>query len=212
VNPPLLELSETDLQELRRHALAKSFGKGEAVFLEGDDPDAIWLVEDGLIHSTIQGADGSVSIPQFYVKGQVFCAAAVITGKPYPCAAVAAQDSRLLAIPGRRFLELFGRMPEFAKSLLVQMAPQICEAHCRCAMAAAPVEARLAALLLRLHRQFQSGPIPFTRQELGQMAGTTVETTIRTLSEWAKQGYVEGSRGNLKVKDIEALEELAATE
>jgi CRP-like cAMP-binding protein len=88
------------------------------------------------------------------------------------------------------------------------MAPSFCEAHCANALAAAPVKTRLAALLTRMHKQFEGASLPFTRQELSQMAGTTVETTIRTLSEWGKKGFIHSTRGEIKVLKIGKLEEI----
>ena len=65
-------------------------------------------------------------------------------------------------------------------------------------LAVDPVEARLAAALLRLaKREGARGdkgvtlPFHLTRQSLADMTGTTVETAIRTLSRWIRDGVLD---------------------
>ena len=204
----LFDLSQEDLQTLLKYGKEKTVAKGEEIFGEGDDPDAIYLVKDGRVHMTKASTSGAESLVAFYEPGSTFCVAASIIGKPYPCAARAALDSVIISIPSARFLELFEKLPSFAKRLLHEMAPQFCEAHCDCALSVESVDKRLAYTLLRLDKQFQGRAIPFTRQELAQMVNTTVESCIRTLSAWTKDGWVEGVRGELKVVQRKSLEAL----
>jgi CRP-like cAMP-binding protein len=203
------ELSSEDLAALAKHGRTIKVAKGEPVFAAGDEPDTLWLVRNGRIHLTKTASNGAESLVAFYGGGQSFCVAATLINKPFPCSAKAATDSELIAVPASAFRKLFEQLPAFAKRLLTEMAPQFCDAHCDCALNVESVEVRLASTLLRLDRQFEGGAIPFTRAELAQMVNTTVESCIRTLSSWSKEGLVEGSRGELTVKDRHALEELA---
>jgi CRP/FNR family transcriptional regulator len=59
------------------------------------------------------------------------------------------------------------------------------------------VESRIAAVLLMLAENYGHASdaglvieVPLTRQDIAEMAGTTVESTIRTMSSWQKQGHV----------------------
>jgi CRP/FNR family transcriptional regulator len=52
--------------------------------------------------------------------------------------------------------------------------------------------------------------LPFTRQELADMTGTTVESAIRTLSKWEKQGVIKSDRGHIDIKQPRTLEEAVA--
>jgi CRP/FNR family transcriptional regulator len=79
-------------------------------------------------------------------------------------------------------------------------------------LAVEPVEARLAAALLRMAEREGTATGParrlsfhLTRQSLADMTGTTVETTIRVVSRWIKGGIVRDEGGRLVLLDVEAL-------
>ena len=82
-----------------------------------------------------------------------------------------------------------------------------------------PAEARLAAALLRLAdregvRAKGGVELPFhlTRQSLADMSGTTVESAIRVVSRWLRDGLVEDRGGRLVIQDRDGLRELAEGE
>jgi CRP-like cAMP-binding protein len=82
-----------------------------------------------------------------------------------------------------------------------------------------PVEARLAATLMRLAdregKRSRTGvelPYHLTRQSLADMAGTTVETAIRVVSRWLKDGLVVDDSGRLVLKKPDALRAMAQGE
>ena len=48
-------------------------------------------------------------------------------------------------------------------------------------------------------------PLPLSRQELADLLGTTLETTIRLMSRWQKEGLVTTEREGFVVPDLSAL-------
>ena len=48
-------------------------------------------------------------------------------------------------------------------------------------------------------------PLRLTRAELAALVGTTVETTIRTLSRWTREGLVSTGDSGLTLHDAVAL-------
>ena len=55
-------------------------------------------------------------------------------------------------------------------------------------------------------------PIHLSRQEIADMVGTTIETAIRVMSRWQKEGLVETERDGFLIRKIEALREIAPEE
>jgi CRP/FNR family transcriptional regulator len=78
------------------------------------------------------------------------------------------------------------------------------------------VEERIARLLLRkadeVARHEHGGlfiPLALSRQELADMTGTTIETAIRVMSRWAKQGLVATRDDGFVLLDRRRLAALA---
>jgi CRP/FNR family transcriptional regulator len=55
-------------------------------------------------------------------------------------------------------------------------------------------------------------PVHLSRQEIADLVGTTIETAIRVMSRWQKEGLVETERDGFLIRKIEALREIAPTE
>src|SRR5262249_22724940 len=79
--------------------------------------------------------------------------------------------------------------------------------------------ARLAAALLRLaerdgERTERGRALPFhlTRQSLADLCGTTVETAIRVMSRWTRDGVVREEGGHLIVPRLERLRSISSSE
>jgi len=77
------------------------------------------------------------------------------------------------------------------------------------------VEARIASLLLKLaDKAGEKGPegvminMKLTKQDIAEMVGTTVETSIRTMSKLTKAGLVSAKAGNIIIRDPNKLKSL----
>jgi CRP-like cAMP-binding protein len=80
---------------------------------------------------------------------------------------------------------------------------------CFCELATLKVSSRLARTLLRLAEQEgcqnQNARIPFTCEELGQMAGTTLFTVSRLLSKWTEMGLLYPQSRGIVIEDFDGL-------
>jgi CRP-like cAMP-binding protein len=52
-------------------------------------------------------------------------------------------------------------------------------------------------------------PVRLTRQEIADLCATTVETAIRVMSRWGKEGLVATERDGFLIPDPAALEVVA---
>jgi CRP-like cAMP-binding protein len=72
-------------------------------------------------------------------------------------------------------------------------------------LAVEKVERRVARVLLRMAsasgERLEGGAVritvPLSRQDIADMAGTVIETAIRTMSKFHKQGFVETREGRI---------------
>jgi CRP/FNR family transcriptional regulator len=152
--------------------------------------------------------------------GEVFGGVAVIEKRPYPASAQATETTVVLKIPAPPVIALAERHPSFIREMALMIGRRLRAAHDSVkSLAVDPVEARLAGALVRLaEREGTRGktgvtlPFHLTRQSLADMTGTTVETTIRILSRWIKDGLLADEGGRLVLGDLDGLRERAEGE
>jgi CRP/FNR family transcriptional regulator len=123
---------------------------------------------------------------------------------------VAAVDSIVVRIPTNAFHDLLQRNPLFLQRSLCLFCDRLRQVEHRSCRVYDSVERRLAQSLVTLSKKFGT-TIPLTKHELAEMANTTVETTIRVLSQLKKQGILKSSRGSTTIVKPSALQHLAGS-
>ncbi len=195
---PFKRLNAVERRRLAQAAKARSYTKGETIFRAGQSSDAVWIVKTGRVHLMKFLADGKVSTTCVMTPGETFCCLPALDRKTYPTDAIAAQDSVVVRIPSDAFHEAMERSPAFTQETLCLFCDRLRQVEYKSCMVYDSAETRLAQILLTLSKKFGL-TIPLTRQELAEVAGTTHETAIRTLSRFGKQGLIRSSRGKTTI-------------
>ncbi|MGH9399441.1 MAG: helix-turn-helix domain-containing protein [Thermoanaerobaculia bacterium] len=55
-------------------------------------------------------------------------------------------------------------------------------------------------------------PLHLSRQDIADLVGTTIETAIRVMSRWQKEGLVETEKNGFLLRDLAALKQIAPEE
>jgi CRP/FNR family transcriptional regulator len=194
-------LSAEEIAELASLAVEHSFAAGEFIFWEGDAPDWFFIVAQGQVKALKHSSLGKEFIIAFFGPGEIFGEVAVFENKPYPASAQAATETRVLGIGREDFLSFLASRPQVALRIINILGGRLREAQSRLRdFAGERVEQRLARTLLMLFSKL--GPtLPFTRQEIADMAGTTTETAIRFMSRLKKGGIIRSVRGKTIILD-----------
>lgn len=189
----------------------------EYVFLEGDPARWLYVVKTGRVKILRHSRAGRDVVLELLGPGEVLGGVAVIEQRPYPASAQTVEASTVVRIAAETVLALSGRYPSIIREMALMIGRRLRAAHDSVkSLAIDPVEARLAARLLRLAesdgaRGSRGVTLPFhlTRQSLADMTGTTVETTIRVMSRWLKEGLVTDTDGRLVIRNATALRAVA---
>ena len=212
-SPVFAGLPAREIEALGAVALEESYRAREFVFMEGDPARWFCLVKSGRVKIVRHSKTGKDVVLELVGPGEIFGGVAVFERRPYPAAAQAAEPSVVLKVPADAVNALAERHPSLIKELALMIGRRLRQAHDSVkSLAVDPVESRLAAALLRLAeregtRGKQGLTLPFhlTRQSLADMTGTTVETAIRIVSRWLKEGLLADDGARLRVLDVEAL-------
>lgn len=212
-NPAFAGLPAREVESLARLALEEPHRARDYVFMEGDQARWFCLVETGHIKIVRHSKSGKDVVLELLGPGEIFGGVAVIEKRPYPASAQAIEPTVVIKIPAEPIIALADRHPSFIREMARLIGRRLRAAHDSVtSLAVDPVEARLAAALLRLAaREGTRGkdgvtlPIHLTRQSLADMTGTTVETTIRIIGRWLKEELLEDVGGHLVLGDLDAL-------
>ena len=202
-------LNNDELTELSNLAIERSFRTDEFVFWEGDDPDYFYIVVEGRVKVIKHSSSGKEFIIAFFGTGEMFGEVAVFEGKPYPASAQVVTDTKILGIKKKDFLAFLSTRPQVALSIINVLGGRLRDAQGRLKdLAGERAEQRLARTLLMLSAKLGS-TLPFTRQEIADMAGTTTETAIRITSQLKDRGIISSVRGKIIILDETKLKLLS---
>ena len=202
-------LSEDGVTELSRLASEHRFVPDEFIFWEEDAPDWFYVIAAGKVKAVKHSSLGKEIIIAFFSPGEMFGEVAVFENKPYPASAQALAETSLLGIKREDFINFLIKHPQVALTIINVLAGRLREAQGRLRdLAGERVEQRIARLLLMLSAKL-GADLPFTRQELSDMAGTTTETAIRILSQWKSRKIISSVRGKITILDETKLRLLA---
>ncbi len=199
---PLLVLASkalrTEIEGLsRRHTYAEN----ERVFAEGEPAAFLPIVASGrvkMIHFLQPGKEVIIGI---FGPGEMFAVPPVFDGGTFPSTAVAMEETELHLLGRDRFLDLIRGSDEFAFAVIAWMCEMLREKTATIQnLATASPEHRVVSVLLKLAgREDAALPvrIELRRQEIGEMAGLTTETTIRVIRKLAAKGLLQIDRGKV---------------
>ncbi len=209
-------LSSAEIKEIYPYFIASSVKKKEVIFTEGDPSEWLYVVTEGKVKITKLSQEGKELILELIHPMDFFGGLAVIRGFPYPANAIAMEDSRLLRISRSNLLRVLDRFPSLMYCMAQQVGERMKQSHETLKnIALERVEARIASLLQKLSDKTgrKEGSeividMKLTKQDIAEMVGTTVETSIRTMSKFKKMGIVGEKNGRIVVRNMEKLKAL----
>jgi CRP/FNR family transcriptional regulator, nitrogen oxide reductase regulator len=208
-SPVFSALNENELQDMVSLVKERRLVPDEVIFWEDDPSDWFYIVLRGKVKVTKMTSAGKEIILSFFGPGEIIGEVAVFENKPYPATAQSVIESRLISIRKSDFLNFLLKHPEVSLKIIGVLSGRLRESQSRLRdLAGEKVEQRLARLLLMLSSKLGS-TLPFTRQELSDMTGTTTETTIRVLSQWKNRSIIRSVRGEIIIADESKLKLIA---
>jgi CRP-like cAMP-binding protein len=203
---------------LARRMVRRTHERDDYLFFEGDRAAWLFFVARGRVKMIKHSESGRETILATFGPGDVVGEVGVLAGDIYPATAQALEPTVTLALPRDEYAALVQDHPGLAWALIVELGRRLQRAHERIrSLAVEKVERRVARVLLRMAsttgERLQGGAVritvQLTRQDLADMAGTVVETAIRTMSKFQKQGLVDTRDGYIVLLDPHKLVAIA---
>jgi CRP/FNR family transcriptional regulator, nitrogen oxide reductase regulator len=203
-------LSAGERARLAQQAVRRHYEKDEYLFLEGDPARWVVLVTSGRVKMIKHSESGRETILATFGPGEIVGEVAVLVGEAYPATAQAMEPAVTLSLSRAAYVDLVRSHPELAWALIEELGRRLQQAHEAIrSLSVEKVERRVARVLLRMANtagerlEDPRAPgavritIPLSRQDIADMAGTVIETAIRAMSKFQKQGYLETRDGRI---------------
>ncbi|QSO46670.1 Crp/Fnr family transcriptional regulator [Alicyclobacillus mengziensis] len=196
------DLTETELGRLQNLAVERQYGRGEYVFIEGQDREAVYFIRRGIIKVLRVDEEGREHIVNVLGRGQMFPHVGFFQDSLYPGTAQVVEPSTLLSIRCAQFDALLMEYPEIGRKVMRVMGERILELQVKLEeLALYDSHDRLQGLLRHFAEEHgvvkPDGvhvKIPITHGEMAHMIGMSRESVNRIWNQLRRDGVVSGTR------------------
>ena len=216
--PILAPLNAEDRAAVAPLCELRAYEKGATLFEEGQPALFIHFLFVGRV-KIVKAAPDRDLILEILGPGEPGGAVAVFERRPFPATAVALEPSGTVSIPELEVFRLIEKRPEFTRRLLAGLTMRLMALNRRLADTTGSVEYRVARLFSTLAERVGKDradgtfvALHLSRQDIADLVGTTIETAIRVMTRWQKQGTVETEKDGFLIRKMERLREIAPSE
>ncbi|WP_168210432.1 Crp/Fnr family transcriptional regulator [Persicimonas caeni] len=220
---PMFEaVPPTTLEPLAQYFVARTFERGDLLWKEGTPAHNFTFITHGKIKVLKYRNDGKETTLGIFNDGDPVGQIAVYQRIDYPASAIALDDTEVLQIHRDHFFGTLKRDADLLEATINSMmrrnhhlVRRIHELATDCA------EQRLAMLFEKFSEKMgrrtklDDGSmgifvdLPLSRRDIAELINTRVETAIRIMSRWNKEGPVKTEKTGFLIVDAAKLQEIA---
>lgn len=206
---PLFDgIPETELGWLASQLRRRTFAKDSYLWREGDDVEAVYLIEAGVVKVFRSGPGGERLVILMAFPGDLIGEPAVLADAEFRTVdAQAEAETTCLLLPKKLALDFFDRNPVLLRRILAWMTTQIWAVNdARVDSAFLDITGRVAKKLLELANTRGEVTADGTRisirlsqTTLAAMVGASRENVNRALSAFTRRGAITQADGHITV-------------
>ena len=190
-----------------------AFKTGEVIFREHKPAESFYIILAGHVKIYKLSPAGTQQVLHIFGPGQSFAEAVILKNKTYPAYAEAIQPTTLLRVTRDYFYQALFEDRNLVTGMLSGLFAKLRElASLAEELSLKTVPARLAGFLLSESQKAGADHFELTvsKQQIADIIGTKPETLSRALKKMSSQGIISVSQKNVKISDLDALNDLAA--
>lgn len=209
-------LSAPDWEALASRAVQISFVKGRELLSQGDSGDSMLILTEGSARVSMLTANGREIVLAYADPGAVLGEIALLDGGERTASVIATSAGKALQLGRNALRDFVASHPEFAWSLMHQLARRLRTADHTIesdrAYASGPRLARYLRRLIGIGTEERSHRVELSQSELGNFAGMSREHINRQLRSWEESGLIALEQGRVRILDVAMLEEISEAE
>ncbi|WP_337042352.1 response regulator [Emticicia sp. 17c] len=199
---------EQELKKLTENREIRYFKKKTEIYREGDFPLYLYYVQKGKVKAFKTNDDGKEFIVNLYNTGDFLGYVDLIHDTNFSETAETLEEAEICLIPKKDFNNLLLQNTQVAQKFIQLLSKNIKENEEHLLkLAYNSVRKRVSEALLRFH-QSTPAPMKISREDLASAAGTSLETAIRTLSDFKDEKLIEIESGKISILNADKLKKL----
>lgn len=199
-------LTDEALQRVMSSATSRELRRGDIIFEEGDEPEHVYVVEDGRIAIASKSVDGRESVFALMERGELFGEMGLLDGLGRSAEARALEPSQITQIPYGPVRVIFEESPELLWGVVALLAGRLRSMDSALADSVfLDVTGRTAKRLLELAGDQDEFQLPVTQEELAGMVGASRERVNKAIASFVRLGWIGQSDRRYAILDREQL-------
>jgi CRP/FNR family transcriptional regulator, cyclic AMP receptor protein len=187
--------AEELLQQLIQNSNVNKYRRKQVIYKEGNRPLRLFYLLKGKVKAYKTNEDGKDLVVDLYDKGDFFGYVALISKSAYRETTEAMEDCEVAVMSQAEFEQLLNE-PHITTKFLKLLAKDITEKEEQLlAIAYASLREKVAKALLSLKTKYQGEnerfEISMTREDLANIAGTAIESLVRTLTDFKNEKIID---------------------
>ena len=188
----------------------QEFKKKDSIYEAGDHSNYVYLILEGTIKTFQRDEEGKELVTGLYKPDDFLGFTSLAENYPHQESAVAVEDTKLVRILKYKLKEVLEQNKNVSLELINMLSDNLSLIKQQLLiMAYSTVRKKTAQTILQFADILGKKPnedIRITRSDLASVAGIAIETLIRTLSAFKKEGLIEIEGRVIRVLDLHKLE------
>lgn len=209
-------LSKIEKEELSDNKGSNFYKKGQTIFYEGNQSHGLYCIYNGKVKLSKLGENGKDQVIRFAKPGDILGYRAILSKEPYQATATVLEDAHICLLSKEKYLLLISQNSKLSQNTIQLLSNHLKSAEQQLiSIAQKTVKERIAEALILLQATFgfleggQSLDVQINRSEIADIAGTTTETAIRTLSQLNKDGIILLKGKHILIPNVNTLSKIA---
>ncbi len=204
----------SDFGKLSNARTNRIFKKKQIIFTEGSYPNGLYFINKGKVKTFKTNTDGKELITGLFKDGDFIGYHALLEESVYNESAAALEETETCLVSKDDFFILIYKNNEVSKKFIQMLSDNIVEKEkALLNLAYNSVRKRVAEALMELKLKYHNEgekqfSMPILREDLANMAGTSQETTIRTLADFKDEKLIDINGGTITLLNVEKLKKL----
>lgn len=175
----------------------KQYRPSEIIFAERSTANYYYQIVEGEVKLNNFNEDGKETIQAILKTGESIGEALLFIDKPYPVNAIAITPCKIISLSKAKFFQILTKSPENQSNIIKSLSHSMYFKYVMGEIFCSQNPGTKLRLLLDYLKSSEDNPtafsfqVPLTRQQMANLTGLRVETTIRTLKTMEKENVVK---------------------